>query len=246
MSKHSNGNHKNSQTQSKRGSHRGLIIGSVIGLTIVLGSIVTLLCVSIAKQKQSEEQQLAQQAELNKKIEQCTKETKKDMLGFISYCYEDNNVDVPEDVLLKDKERANRILAQANYDLCMANALLKYAEVWDLNDINPQNGDTNDGLPTHLAELTQKDYDQQVDKCKSSHTLLGSYEDGFKTNYKKELVGWAEPKSDRIAIINHYNADGIIAEGSNVREDADLSDNVASVGGKAAQKFKSEHQELWY
>ena len=232
-------NQKNSSMQPKVKNRRGLIAGGIIGLIVILGGIGTLLCINAINQKQLEE-------ELNKKIEQCTKETKKDMLGFVSYCYEKNNVDVPEDVLQKDKERVDRILAQANYDICMANASLAYEEMWDLNDNNPQNGDTSDGLPTWFAEPIQKDYDQRVDNCKSSNTLLGNYESGFKTTYRKELVSWAEPKSDRIAIINRYNDDGKIVEGSNMREDIEVPDSVASVGYKAANKFKSEHPELWY
>ncbi len=191
----------------------------------------------IAKQKEKE---------VSERIEKCISSTKKDLLGFVTNCYENEGKAVPNDVLMKDKERVDRILAQSDYDLCMANASFQRDSLWDLNDRDPQNGSAEDPMSRHLVNFVQKAYDQDVDECKSRYKLKGDYEEGFKTVYMKKLVGWKNPKSNKIPIIDRYNANGRIEEGSGLSGDEDVPNSVASVGFIIASKFKENHTDLWY
>lgn len=188
----------------------------------------------------------AEDAEVTARINECVTATKKNMLGFVSECYEKEGREAPADVLQKDKERVDRIIAQADYDNCMANAKLNYYALWDLNDDDPQNGDIKDPIRYYISGSIQKEYEQDVEECKTSYPLIGSYEKGFKTEYTKELIGWTTPKSDKVPIINRYNASGLIIEGSNMPANKDVPDTVASVGFLVASKFKNSHLDLWY
>lgn len=66
MSKRSN-NQKGSSAQPKNNSHRGLMIGGIVGLIIILGSVSTLLCINAIEQDRLKKQQAAQQQELERR-----------------------------------------------------------------------------------------------------------------------------------------------------------------------------------
>ena len=230
------------KSQKKSGSSKAplIVIISVVVVAILIGG--GFLIFNIVQNNDNE----AKEKEISDRINECITTTKKDMLGFITDCYEKEGRTAPTDVMEKDKERVDRILAQAEYDVCMCNAKFKYDALWDLNDNNPQNGDLKDTIRYYISDSIQKEYEQDVQECKTQYPLVGTYEKGFKTEYKKELIGWKEPKSDKTPIINRYNTDGLIVEGSNIPSDQDVPDSVGSVGGLAAKKFKNDHLDLWY
>lgn len=237
-------NTNNSEKVKKKPFYKRWWFWTIIGIVFAIClAIVLFFIYKDVSEKQAEEQR---EKEALERIEECITTTKKNPLGFITTCYEQEDKTAPDEVLTKDKERADRILAQANYDTCLANALLAYEVLWDLNDINPQNGSTEDRLPAYITDFVQKNYDQLVDECRTMYELKGDYERDFKTYYKKKLVGWKTPKSDQIPIIDRYNDNGKIEEWSNMPFDVEVPDSVGSVGELAANAFKKEHAELWY
>lgn len=182
-------------------------------------------------------------------IASCISETKKNPLGFTSKCYEENDREVPDDVRSTDKNRVDRILTQAAYDLCMANASFSKDAHWDLNDEDKLNGKLDS---SYSADYVQSAYEQSVRECEKSSPLTNSYEAGFKTVYKKEFIGWKEPKnyavpSENIPLVNRYNSDGKIEEYSGIASDVALPDDFnGTVGGQIAEDFKKEHPDWWY
>lgn len=209
----------------------------IVILTLAALGLIAYFAISITAEKN---------VEYN--IDSCMDETKKDMLGFVSKCYEDNSKEIPEEIKNSDKIRADRILAQEAYDVCMANAAFNKAWLWDINDKDVLNAK---GDSSYKADFVNKEYDQDVDECKIKSPLSGSYEENYKTYYAKVLVGWKEPKnytrlSENIPILDRYNNDGKINEASNIPLDQEVPENIGTVGGKIAREFKEKHLDWWY
>lgn len=239
--KHRIGVKTNKNTTALKNKRKILIASTILITITILGGVGVFLFKYISDNNAEEQRK----NEIAERINECIASTKKDALGFITNCYEKEGEIAPDDVLTKDKERVDRIIAQANYDACIANAKFKYEARWDLNDIYPYNSKT-DSIRVNLANTIQDNYDQDVAECNTKYALKGDYEKGFKTSFWKELVGWKIPKNENIPIVDRYNDNGKIEEWSNMPDDEKIPDSVGSVGKMTAMSFKEEHAELWY
>lgn len=219
---------------------RTLILVIVSVVAVAIAAIAAILVAQAVQQKQQEAAEAKAAEETQAKIDECVSETKKSALGFISECYEEQGQEVPDEVAEKDRERADRIIAQQENDKCRALASLSYQSVWDMNDDSPYDGVLDTTRYSYSVEF-ESSYEDDLDECDQQNPLKDDYESRYETEIKFDLIGWT---SDGDMIVDVYVDYGDYTMKNINWEDLDFT--YVTTSGKIAEAFKEEHLEFWY